>query len=242
MSSVALWQYPLRIFILYVLVMLALRFMGKREIGQLSIFDLVVSIMIAELSTLPMEDTDVPIYQAMIAIGTLVCFQIIVAFIQIKSHRFRHWVDGEPTVLIERGQIHDNVMKKSRYSMQDLLTQLREKGVSNVADVEFAILETTGKLSVFPTAAARPVTARDMDQSVNDDSMPMPIIIDGTPVKKTLEMTGRDEPWLEQEIHHRGYGSVQDVFYASMDGQGQIWIDERDVKKRTDAKSKDGQN
>src|SRR5579875_873549 len=102
-ATEALWQFPLRILLLYLLVMVALRVMGKREIGQLSVFDFVVSVMIAELSTLPMEDTEVPIYKSFIAIGSLVILQIIVAFIQVKSHRFRHFVDGEPTVLIARG-------------------------------------------------------------------------------------------------------------------------------------------
>lgn len=228
MTEAPLWQFPLRVFVLYLMVMVALRVMGKREIGQLSVFDFVVSVMIAELSTLPMENRDVPLYQAAIAIGSLVLFQIVVAIFQIKSHRFRHLVDGKPTVLIEHGQLKDREMRKMRYSLHDLLTQMREKGVANIADVEFAILETSGQLSVFPKADARPLSPRDIGQSATPEMMPMPLVIDGRPVKKTLEMLGRDEAWLHSEIRRRGYASVRSIFYATVDANGVIWIDSRD--------------
>ncbi|GEO27129.1 DUF421 domain-containing protein [Alicyclobacillus acidoterrestris] len=225
------WQFPIRVLVLYLVVMISLRIMGKREIGQLSVFDFVVSVMIAELSTLPMEDTEVPLYKSFIAIGSLVLFQIVVAFIQIKSHRFRHFVDGEPSVLIEHGQVKDREMRRMRYSVHDLLTQLREKGVSNIADVEFAILETSGQLSVFPKADVRPLTARDVGQPVQSESIPLPLVIDGVPVPKTLEILGRDKAWLISELKRRGY-AMSEVFYAAIDTQGQIWIDERDAKDK----------
>ncbi|MFB5190108.1 DUF421 domain-containing protein [Alicyclobacillus fastidiosus] len=222
------WQFPIRVFVLYLAVMFSLRIMGKREIGQLSVFDFVVSVMIAELSTLPMEDTEVPLYKSFIAIGSLVLFQIIVAFLQIKSHRFRHFVDGEPSVLIEHGMVKDREMRRLRYSTHDLLTQLREKGVANVADVEFAILETSGQLSVFPKADVRPLTARDIGQRVKPESVPLPLIVDGVPVAKSLGILHRDQAWLEAEMKHRGY-QVKDVFHAMMDSDGHIWIDGRDA-------------
>lgn len=231
MTNAPLWQYPIRILILYLVVMLALRVMGKREIGQLSVFDFVVSVMIAELSTLPMEDTDLPLYQALIAIASLVFFQIVVAFLQVKSHRFRHFVDGEPSVLVEHGELKDKEMRRLRYSVHDLLTQLREKGISNVADVEFAILETSGQLSVFPKADVRPLSARDIGQAVSPEMIPLPLVIDGRPVLKTLSILKHDENWLLSELKKRGYPDVDLVFYASIDSQGNIWVDERDGKK-----------
>ncbi|GMA59840.1 DUF421 domain-containing protein [Alicyclobacillus fastidiosus] len=227
MPHIPVWQFPIRVFVLYLAVMLSLRIMGKREIGQLSVFDFVVSVMIAELSTLPMEDTEVPLYKSFIAIGSLVLFQIIVAFLQIKSHRFRHFVDGEPSVLIEHGMVKDREMKRLRYSTHDLMTQLREKGVANIADVEFAILETSGQLSVFPKADVRPLTARDIGQPVKTEIIPLPLIADGVPVAKSLGILGRDEAWLEAEMKRRGY-QVTDVFHAAMDSEGHISIDGRD--------------
>lgn len=228
-GNISLGQFALRIVILYLLVMVALRVMGKREIGQLSVFDFVVSVMLAELSTLPMEDTRVSLWRSVVSIAMLVVLQVVVAFIQLKSHRFRHWVDGEPSVLIEHGAIRDAEMKKTRYTMHDLLMHLRDKGVANVADVEFAILETSGHLSVFPKAEKRPLTAEDVERVVAHENVPLPLVIDGVPVRKTLKILGRSEQWLEQELRRRGYGTVKNVFYAAVDESGQVHIDKRDA-------------
>ncbi len=228
MGGLTIWEFILRVVVLYLVVMVALRLMGKREIGQLSVFDFVVSVMVAELSTLPMEDTNVPLYRSLMAIAILVVLQLAVAIVQLKSHRFRHWVDGEPSVLVEHGEIRDQELKRVRYTMHDLLTQLREKGFLNVADVEFAILETSGQLSVFAKAANRPITPADIEQPVVSETMPLPLIIDGTPVQKTLTILGKTEMWLQNEISQRGYESIQNVFFATIDNQGQIYLDERD--------------
>lgn len=228
MGDITFWEFGFRVLVLYIVVMVALRVMGKREIGQLSVFDFVISVMIAELSTLPMEDTAVPLYRSLLAISSLVVLQLVVAVIQLKSHRFRHWVDGEPTVLIEHGEIKDREMKRTRYTMHDLLTQLREKGFANAADVEFAILETSGKLSVFPVAEKRPLTPGDISQQVKHDTIPLPIIIDGEPVQKTLSLLHRDRTWLSQEIQLLGYGDVTQVFFAAVDESGKLIVDEKD--------------
>ncbi|WP_245632723.1 DUF421 domain-containing protein [Alicyclobacillus kakegawensis] len=228
MLELPLWQLCVRIVVLYLSVMLALRFMGKREIGQLSVFDFVVSVMMAELSTVPMEDTRVPLVQSLLCIGALVVLQILVALVQLKSHRFRHWVEGEPTVLIERGQIRDKEMARSRYTMHDLLTQLREKGFANVADVEFAILETSGQLSVFPRPDKQPLTPADAGLIPESAGFPMPLVLDGRVVEKTLRQIGQSREWLEAEVRRRGYGELADVAYAAIDAQGRLHLDARD--------------
>ncbi|WP_245628912.1 DUF421 domain-containing protein [Alicyclobacillus shizuokensis] len=228
MLELPLWQLCVRIVVLYLSVMLALRLMGKREIGQLSVFDFVVSVMIAELSTVPMEDTRVPLVQSLLCIGALVVLQILVALVQLKNHRFRHWVEGEPTVLIEHGQIRDREMARSRYTMHDLLTQLREKGFANVADVEFAILETSGQLSVFPRPEKQPLTPADAGLVPEFAGMPMPLVVDGRVVEKTLRQIGQSREWLEAEVCRRGYGDLTDVAYAAIDAQGRLFLDARD--------------
>lgn len=230
MGNISFWEFILRILVLYVFVMIALRVMGKREIGQLSVFDFVISVMLAELSTLPMEDTNVPLYRSIICITALVVLQLIVALLQLKSHRFRHWADGEPSVLIERGEIKDKEMRRMRYTMHDLLTQLREKGFLDVADVEFAILETSGQLSVFPKSEAKPITVKDMNIAVAPEGIPLPLIIDGQPVEKTLKKLQKDTAWLEQEISYRGYANMKEIFFATIQEDGQIHIDELDPK------------
>ncbi len=232
MLKIPVWEFCVRIVVLYIAVAIALRVMGKREIGQLSVFDFVVSVMIAELSTVPMEDTDQPMMQALLSIATLVLLQFGVALLQLKSHRFRHIIDGEPTVLIEHGQIQDNEMRKIRYTINDLLMQLREKGYPNVADVEFAILETSGTLSVIPKAEKRPITPSDIGKSVAPESIDMPLISDGQVVRKTLDILQRDEQWLRDELKRRGYERIEDVFYASIDASGTLFIDSKDKGKQ----------
>ena len=222
------WGFGLRIVILYMIVLIALRVMGKREIGQLSVFDFVVSVMIAELSTLPMEDVGVPLVRSFFAIAILVVLQLLVAIISLRSHWFRHLVEGEATVLIEHGQIKDNEMRKTRYSMHDLVMQLRQKGYANVADVEFAILETSGDLSVFPVAEKRPLTPQDVGVAVQHEKIPLPLIVDGNLVQKTLQTLKRSKTWVTEELHTRGYGDLSDIFYASIDADGTIQIDPRD--------------
>jgi uncharacterized membrane protein YcaP (DUF421 family) len=225
MGNLPMWALGLRILVLYVYVMIALRVMGKREIGQLSVFDFVVSVMIAELSTLPMEETSVPLWRSLFAIAALVGLQLIVAWISMKSHGFRHLVEGEPSVLIEHGQIRDKEMRKSRYTMHDLLMELRQKGYASVNDVEFAILETSGKLSVFPKPEKRPVTPEDLRLAVNHAHIAMPLIVDGQPVKKTLRILKKDENWLRQELGRRGYHGFDEVFYAGIDESGTLFVD-----------------
>ncbi len=237
MPHIPLWQFPLRAFVLYLMVMVALRIMGKREIGQLSVFDLVVSIMIAELSTLPMEDRRVPIWEAAVSIGSLVFFQLAVAFLQMKSHRFRHWIEGEPSVLIAHGQICDREMRRIRYTVHDLLTQLREQGYADVADVEFAILETSGQLSVVPKPEVRPLTARDLGIRAEDSGPAVTVVVDGKPVRSALERLGRDESWLCEQLRLRGHDLAR-VFYARVNGLGEWWIDEMDASAASDGKRK----
>lgn len=225
MLKLPVWEFCLRILILYIVVGIALRVMGKREIGQLSVFDFVVSVMIAELSTVPMEDPDQPMMAAFLSIGSLVVLQVGVAFIQLKSHKFRHFIDGEPTVLIEHGQIQDKEMRKMRYTVHDLMMQLREKGFANIADVEFAIMETSGTLSVIPKAEKRPITPSDLNLKVAPERIHMPVVSDGEVVQKTLDTLHLNQEWLAAELRRRGYGEVKDVFYASMDETGTLYVD-----------------
>lgn len=208
--------------------MIALRLMGKREIGQLSIFDFVISIMLAEVSAVPMEDLDKPVWYALVAVGSLVVLQVGVALLQMKSHRFRHWVDGEPSVLIEHGALKEREMRRMHYTVHDLLTQLRQKGFSSVGDVEFAILETSGELSVFAKTEKRPLTVADFGKRADETSVPIPLIIDGQPVRRSLDILKRDIAWLEEQVSLRGYHRIEDVFYAGIDAKGALFFDVKD--------------
>ncbi|MFF2480522.1 YetF domain-containing protein [Paenibacillus sp. NPDC058071] len=134
---------------IYFVVFLIMRFMGKREIGKLSVFDFVISIMIAEMAVLVIEDMDRSFWEGVVPMAVLLVIQLITAFISLKSRNMRLLLDGKPSVIVANGKLNRDVMKKQRYNLDDLMLQLRENRVSRLADVEFAILETSGKLSVI---------------------------------------------------------------------------------------------
>ncbi|MBT9174294.1 MAG: hypothetical protein DDT21_02707 [Syntrophomonadaceae bacterium] len=187
------WTLFYRTAILYLAVLLSVRIMGKREVGQLSAFDLVVAIMIAELGALAIEQVDMPMYLGLVPIAALVVLEISLSFLSMKSHTIRGIVDGSPSIVIANGKIIEKELRKLRYNMSDLLGQLREKDVNNIADVQYAVLETSGELSVLLKAAKRPVTLKDLGLPVKYEGMPTPLIFDGHVHFKNLHRLQLDE-------------------------------------------------
>lgn len=228
-----LWTVFLRTIFLYFFILLMMRIMGKREIGKLSIFDLIVSFMIADISAIVLEDTAIPLTRAVIPILTLVALQMMIAYVSLNNRRVKHIVEGEPTVLIKDGQIQDAAMAKSRYSLDDLLMQLREKNIPDVADVEFAILEPSGKLSVFPKEEKRPAMKEDVRRkhSLRNFEMPVPLIIDGKVQDEGLSKIGQTRFWLKNEIQKRGYKDFKEIYFASLNYEGKLYIDRKDSGK-----------
>ncbi len=193
--------------------------MGKREIGQLSIIDFVVSIMIAELAVISIESPEEPMLQSLLGIGVLLVVQIIFAYISLKSDKVREIIDGKPAVIIDRGKIDENEMKKQRYNFDDLLVQLREDGVSKVSDVEFAILEPSGKLSVMK---------KDEDEGEDEEGQkhfPLPLILDGKLQYDHLKRLNKTELWLRQELKKLGYRDLKKISLCSLESGGIFFID-----------------
>lgn len=145
-----------RTVLMYFVIYLTLRIMGKREIGKLSIFDLVISIMIAEIGVFVLEDIKRPVFDGIVPMITLVIIQLIIAIVSLKSRKVRLWFEGEPSILVAKGKLNREEMRKQRYNLDDLLLQLRGKNIQNIADVEFAILENSGQLTVIPKSPSPP--------------------------------------------------------------------------------------
>lgn len=209
----------LRTLFTYFFVLISLRIMGKREIGKLSVFDLVVSIIIAEVSAMSLQDLRIPIWHGIFVIGLLVLLQVIVSYMSMHSSSIHNLIEGKPTVLIAGGEINDSEMKRTRYNMNDLLMQLREKNITAVSDVEFAILETSGKLSVFPKAGQRPLTPDDLTLTAKPTYMMTSLIVDGQIDDDKLAAVNKSRAWLQNQLVAQGYSSETDVFYAGWDGQ-----------------------
>ena len=188
-----------RSILFYIIVSIVYRIMGKREIGELSIMDFTVSIFIAEFVAISIENYKSNIFLTIIPIITLTLIQIIVSHISMKNNKTRKTIDGIPSVIINRGRINFEEMKKQRYNLDDLLTELRQKEVKSIEEVDYAILEINGKLSVF--------------KKNNDKSYPLPLIIDGELDKNVLRQIRRKEKWLNEELARKNT-SINNIFYC----------------------------
>lgn len=208
-----------RTLLLYLLILLIFRLMGKREIGELSILDLVVYIMIAEMASLSIENTKDPLMNTLLPIFILVIIQISLALLSLKSKKFRDVVDGKPTVIINNGKIDEQAMKAQRYNFDDLLLQLREKDVGNIADVEFAILEPSGKLSIFQKNQG----SQDGSEQENG-SLALPLIIDGEIQEDNLLLIDKTSDWLLKQLKEKGYEDPGEISFCSFQN-GEFYID-----------------
>ncbi|TFE30727.1 DUF421 domain-containing protein [Cohnella luojiensis] len=237
----------LRTMLMYVFIFLILRLMGKREIGKLSVFDLVISIMIAEIAVIVIESTEKNMLLAIGPILLLVLTQIGVAFFTMKNRKLRLLFDGKPSVFIRDGLINRKEMYKQRYNLDDLMLQLRENQVSDIGDVELAVLESTGKLSVIMkdhqsrngegsirSGHNESTTGSEYDK-VNHDSgvkiryelLPVALILDGQVQDDNLEKLGKTRFWLKSELRNYEVEHFKQVFFCSIDHKGKLYVDKK---------------
>lgn len=214
----------LRTVILYVLIMLSLRFMGKRQLAELEPSELVLTMMISDLAAVPMQDFGIPLLAGIIPILTLMALSLLISQISLHNLRFRELLCGTPAVLIRDGVLQQEVMRKNRYTLDELLEELRGQGISNLKDVKYALLENSGQLSVFPWTAQQPPTSAQLNLDLRDTVMlPAVLINDGRILEKNLHSCGQDLCWLQKTLSQRGIASPKDVFLLTLDEQGGIY-------------------
>lgn len=213
----------LRTIILYFLVVLTMRSMGKRQIGQLQPFELVIAIMISELASLPMQDTRIPLLHGIIPIITLLILEIILSVLQLKSEKSRSILCGEPTILINKGKIDVKAMRNQRININDLMEELRLKNFFNVEDVEYAILETSGQLSLIPKTPLSAPTKQDLNINAKQETIPVTLISDGKVNIKNLSIIHKDANWLMNTLKKNGIASPKEVFLALLDTSGEFY-------------------
>ena len=200
-----------RTIFLYLFIVLCYRIMGKKEVGQLGIIDLIVSFSIAELASISIEETDKSIFTSILPITILVVLEIILGYISMKSDKFRKMVDGNPELIINNGKVNFKAMNKLRYTLDDLLTQSRKKDIANLEDIKYAVLETDGELSIF-----------------KNKLYPLPIIVDGKVDIETLKNIGKDDKWLENLLKNKNI-NLEDIFYAFYKGNETYIIKKDDL-------------
>lgn len=218
----------LRTLILYTLVVIFMRISGKQQIGQLQPYELVVAIMIADLVAIPMQNKGIPLVSGIIPILTLLVSQLFLSYLSMKSLKARAIICGTPTILIEKGKILTSELQKERYNINDLLEELRVKGYPNIADVEYAILETNGNLSVIPKSSKKPVTPHDLNLTPQYEGLPLPIIIDGKIMHQNMEKAGIDMQWLNEQLKIWKVQTLKDVLFASLDANKVLTVYRRE--------------
>ena len=199
---------------------LAMRLMGKRQIGQLQPFELVIAIMIADLASSPMESLDTPLWRGMVPLLATVALHQLFTLLSIKSQRMRAFFSGRPTVVIRNGSIDPKALEKLCFNLNDLLEELRAGGILTPTEVGTAIMETSGKLSVFPKSRFRAVTPQDLHIETGYEGIPLTLVMDGQLEKNNLPLCGRDEKWLIRQLKSMGFHSAREVLLCYLDTDG----------------------
>ncbi len=214
----------------YFLLVLVLRLMGKRELARLSPLDLVVTIMVADAAIIAIEEDRYPVWTGIIPVVTIALAEIGLSWGMMKSETLRRWVEGTPTPVIWRGKIEEKKLRSLRYNLDELLSQLREKNIADPRDVDFALLEPGGKLSVVPKAEKRPATPQDLGISPPPAEISIPLIKDGMVDEMGLREAGKDLKWLEEQIKAHGLKSPAEVFLLTVDGGGNVFLQPKEGK------------
>ncbi|MFZ5435123.1 MAG: DUF421 domain-containing protein [Bacillota bacterium] len=214
----------IRTVILYITVVFAVRLMGRRQVGQLQAFELVVVIIISAIAAIAMEDVGVPLINSVVPILTVMLLQVILSLINLRSERARGIVCGRPSVVIENGRLVEGELRRLRININDLLEQMRAKNFFNIADVEYAIFETNGHLSIIPKSQKRPVQPEDLGIPTKYEGLPTTLIIDGVVNTDNLKKINLDENWLKTELAKFGINDLRQVLFASLDTFGHLFF------------------
>ena len=221
----------LRTIILYAFIIIGIRLMGKRQVGELEPSELVLALLIADLAAVPMQDFGIPLLTGLIPILTLLCLTIALSVLTMRSVRFRAVLCGRPSVIVENGKLRQSEMKKNRFTLDELMEELRMQGITDLSTVKYAILETNGQLSVLPYAAQQPVTAQQMGLTPQEPGLPMVIINDGRLITRSLHSRGLNEEWLEKQLRQHHVKRTQDVFLLTVDEENRVYLSKKEVEK-----------
>lgn len=218
-----------RAILLYTIVLIVMRSMGKREIGQLQPFELAISIMIADLASIPMTDTGVPISNGIIPILGLLVMHLLISIINLKSIKAREIICGKPRILIYRGRIDEKALKKERFTINELEERLRGNNVVNLGDVEYAILETSGNITVIQKPEKRNTIPEDFNIVPDYEGISYDLVVDGKIMDKNLKKLGKNYQWLKNQVAKFNI-RPEEALVVTIDGKGQIFCQEKEKK------------
>ncbi len=221
----------IRTIILYLVVSIALRIMGKRQIGELSPNELVITLLFSELASLPMSSIETPLIYGVIPILTLLALEILISTLFLKSRWIRKIAVGKTSILIEDGKINQEEMKRLRLTLDEFLEELRLKGFIDISTVKYAILESSGELSVFPFGQDQNATRADLNKNNDNVFLPHTLISDGIFIESEAKKAGKNLKWVKKELKKQKIASVQDVFLMQTDDSGKTKTVVKEKKK-----------
>ena len=220
----------IRAILLYILILIVMRIMGKREIGQLQPFEFAISIMIADLATTPMSEPGTPITYGVIPILSLLVMHLIISTINIKSIKLREILCGKPAILLYRGRINEKVLRKENFTINELQERLRGNNIFNLGDVEYAILETNGQISVITKPEKKVVSLEDLNIEPEYNGIPYDLVIDGKIQYENLEKLSKTVEWLEEEVGKFNI-KIEDALIVTLDAKSQIFCQKKEKDK-----------
>ena len=218
----------IRTIILYFIVVFVMRLMGKRQLGQLQPYELVITIMISELATLPMQDIRLPLLLGIIPILTMLILQIILSEVQLRSEGLRKIIDGKPSILLRNGNLDIAALREQRINVDDLMEELRTSGYFNFSDLAYIILENNGQLSIIPKTELTPVTKKDLNISSKQDVLPVILILNGKVQSNNLKSINKNDNWLKNQIKNKKINSYEEVYLAMMDSNNNFYCQKKD--------------
>lgn len=220
----------IRSLILYFLVIFAVRFMGKRQLGELQPSELVITILVSNIATLPIENSDIPVILGATPILSLVCFEVIMSWLSLKFPKLRKMISGSPKIIIREGKVDPQVMKDLRFSVDDLLTSLRGKDVFDIGEVQYAVVETTGNMSVMKKQADDTPSRADMGINPHPEDPPQLVVSDGRILGTPLKSLGYDVQWVHNVLSE-GKTKLSDVMIMTADRTGNCYIAAKNGRK-----------
>lgn len=220
-----------RTIILYLLISVALRAMGKRQVGELSSAELVITLLFSELAAIPMESSDTPLIYGIVPILTLLSLEILISALFLKNRWVRKIAVGKTSVLIENGKINQSEMKRLRLTLDELLEELRLKSFIDISKIKYAILESNGELSVFPFGQEQAATRSDIGKKDDNIILPHIIISDGIFIGSEAEKIGKSKKWINKELSKHGIHSHSEVFLMQVDEKGNVVVVPKEKKK-----------
>ena len=214
--------------LIYALLLLAMRLLGKRQLGELELSELVVTVLVADIAVRPIVEENAPFFSSLAPLLVLFGSEYLISVMSLRSAKLRTLLFGKPSVLIEHGIINQREMRHNRFTLDELMQELRNQGVQDIRAVDYAVLETSGVLNLLLRVSVQPVTPSQLGLTLPEPGYATILINDGRTLSENLRRVGRDERWLQKELSARGIARAQDVYYLQINDAGELLLQEKD--------------